>query len=210
MQASRRWKRLAAGVMAAGLVLAACGSDDNSSSGDTTAPSGTGAATSEAPAASEAPAGTEAPASSDTTAGTEATTGTEATGGTGASGEALPLEGQVEVAAGTTLDLDSCPDDWSVTQGADGDEIRIGMTLPQSGQLASFGPIGEGMGFYFDYLNETDPIDGKKLVLHHQGRRLRGRPCRGERAGDARHRGHLRLRPLHRHPDQRRHTRHHR
>ncbi|MET0663391.1 MAG: ABC transporter substrate-binding protein, partial [Ilumatobacteraceae bacterium] len=43
--------------------------------------------------------------------------------------------------------------------------IRIGMTLPQSGQLAAFGAIGEGMGFYFDYINETDPIDDKTLVL---------------------------------------------
>ncbi len=156
MQASRRWKRVAAGVMAVGLVLAACGSDDNSS--DTTAPADTTAGT-EAPAATDAPADTTA----DTTA--DSTAGTDAPADTGASGEALALEGQVEVAAGTTLDLDACPDDWSPTQGADGDEIRIGETLPQSGQLAAFGPIGEGIQFYFDYINDTDPIDGKNLVL---------------------------------------------
>ena len=113
----------------------------------------------DAPAETEAPADTEARRDRGTDE-TEAPDDTEA-----ASGEELALEGQVEVAAGTVLDLDACPDDWSPTQGVDGDEIRIGMTLPQSGQLASFGPIGEGMGFYFDYINETDPIDDKNLVL---------------------------------------------
>ena len=50
-------------------------------------------------------------------------------------------------------------------QGVDGDEIRIGQTLPQSGALAAFGAIGEGMQIYFDYINDTDPIEGKNLVL---------------------------------------------
>ncbi len=78
---------------------------------------------------------------------------------------ALPLEGSVEVAAGTTLNLAECPDDWNALQGVDGDEIRIGQTLPQSGTLAAFGAIGEGMEMYFDFINATDPIDGKNLVL---------------------------------------------
>ena len=48
------------------------------------------------------------------------------------------------------LDLDACPDDWSATQGVDGDEIRIGTYVAvQSGELASFGSIGEGTGFDF-------------------------------------------------------------
>ena len=61
--------------------------------------------------------------------------------------------------------LDECPDDWDATQGVDGDEIRIGQSLPQSGALAAFGAIGEGMQMYFDYVNDTDPIEGKNLVL---------------------------------------------
>jgi len=73
--------------------------------------------------------------------------------------------GQVEIAAGTSLDLDACPDDWEATTGVDGDEIRIGISLPQSGALAAFGPIADGMEAYFDYINENDPIDGKELVL---------------------------------------------
>ncbi len=80
------------------------------------------------------------------------------------SGGALATEGSVEVATGTVLNLDECPDDWNPTQGVEGDEIGIGMSLPQSGSLASFGAIGDGMQMYFDYVNENDPIDGKNLV----------------------------------------------
>jgi branched-chain amino acid transport system substrate-binding protein len=71
----------------------------------------------------------------------------------------------VEVAAGTTLALDACPEDWDPVQGADGDEIRVGMTGPSTGALASFGAIGEGMEMYFDSVNATDPVDGKNIVL---------------------------------------------
>lgn len=80
-------------------------------------------------------------------------------------GGALPLEGVVEIATGTTLDLTRCPDDWDPFTGVDGDEIRIGQSLPQSGQLAAFGAIGEGIEMYFEHVNDTDPIDGKRLVL---------------------------------------------
>jgi ABC-type branched-subunit amino acid transport system substrate-binding protein len=135
----------------AGLVLAACGSDDD----------GGGSEDTSAPAATEAPDTTEE-MTDETTADTEPATTEDGGGG---DGEALPLEGEVEVAAGTVLNLDDCPSDWNPTQGADGDEIRIGMTLPQSGPLASFGAIGEGMQMWFDYINETDPVDGKQLVL---------------------------------------------
>jgi ABC-type branched-subunit amino acid transport system substrate-binding protein len=81
------------------------------------------------------------------------------------SGEELALEGEVEVAAGTMLNLDECPDDWSATEGVDGDQIILGQSLPLSGPAAAFGPIANGMQAYFDYLNENDPIDGKELVL---------------------------------------------
>ena len=82
-----RIQRSVAGIMAAGLIFAACGSDDAT------------------PAA---------------------------------------LKGDVVVAAGTTLALGDCPDDWSATQGVDGDEIRIGQTLPQSGALFSAMMAGSG------------------------------------------------------------------
>ena len=64
-----------------------------------------------------------------------------------------------------SLHLDECPDDWDPLTGVDGDKIILGQSLPQSGALAAFGAIGEGMQFYFDYVNDTDPIDGKEIVL---------------------------------------------
>ena len=143
--------------MAAGLIFAACGSDDAAPAASE-APAETEAPADEAPA-DEAPADTEAPAD-------EAPADTEAPADEApADVVSLALEGDVVVAAGTTLALDDCPDDWSATQGVDGDEIRIGQTLPQSGALAAFGAIGEGMAIYFDYINATDPVDGKDLVL---------------------------------------------
>lgn len=122
------WKRAASVAMATGLVLAACGSDDDN-------------------AASSVPPVTESSGSAPAV-----------------SGDQLALVGAVEVGSGTTLELDNCPDDWNALEGVDGDEIRIGQTLAMSGQLASFGAIGDGMEMYFDYVNENDPIDGKKLV----------------------------------------------
>lgn len=82
-----------------------------------------------------------------------------------AMGDELPTEGSVEIAAGTTLELDSCPDDWEATTGVDGDEIRIGWSGPQTGALAGFGTIGGGMEIYFDYINDTDPIGDQEIIL---------------------------------------------
>jgi ABC-type branched-subunit amino acid transport system substrate-binding protein len=126
-----------AGFLAAGLIFAACGSDDDG--------------------------GSDAEATEDSTAdeGDDA----EAEGDDAGSGEALALEGDVEIAAGTTLALGECPDDWDPMQGVSDDEIVIGMSLPQSGPLAAFGDIGAGMEMYFDFINETDPIDGKSVEL---------------------------------------------
>jgi ABC-type branched-subunit amino acid transport system substrate-binding protein len=76
-----------------------------------------------------------------------------------------PTSGQVEIAIGTVLDLDACPDDWDPYQGVTDDQIRIGTSLPQSGQLAAFGAIGEGMQIYFDFVNAEFPIGDYELVL---------------------------------------------
>lgn len=152
------WKRSFAALMAAGLIFAACGSDDD---GDSTP--------AETDAAEETTAPEETDAAEDTTPEetdgemSEDTTPEETDGEM--SGEELATEGTVEIAAGTSLNLDDCPSDWSATTGVDGDEIRIGQSLPQSGQLAAFGAIGEGMQMYFDYVNDNDPIDDKNLVL---------------------------------------------
>jgi branched-chain amino acid transport system substrate-binding protein len=144
-----RLRRTIAGVMAAGLIIAACGSDDGGDS---------------SPAATDAPVETDAPAATDAPVETDEPIATDASTDEGG-GEALALEGSVEVAAGTVLNLDECPDDWDPLQGVDGDQIRIGQTLPLSGALAAFGAIAAGMQFYFDNVNATDPIEGKELIL---------------------------------------------
>jgi branched-chain amino acid transport system substrate-binding protein len=146
--------------MAAGLIFAACGSDDDSSS-DTTADTEAPAdSTAEEEAVEEEVAEEEAVEEAVEEEAVEEEVAEEE-----AVGAALALEGDVEIAAGTTLALGDCPDDWDPMQGVNGDEIRIGQTLPQSGALAAFGAIGEGMQIYFDYVNDTDPVDGKDLVL---------------------------------------------
>ena len=79
---------------------------------------------------------------------------------------AAPTTGQVEIAIGTVLDLDECPDDWNPYEGVTDDgQIRIGISLPQSGQLASFGTIANGMQIYFDFVNDQLPIGDYELVL---------------------------------------------
>jgi ABC-type branched-subunit amino acid transport system substrate-binding protein len=79
--------------------------------------------------------------------------------------EQADLEDEVEIAEGVTLDLGDCPGDWDPTGGITDTEIRLGISLAESGPFATFGPIDDGMRAYYDHLNETDPIDGKQIVL---------------------------------------------
>ena len=177
---SKRVMRLSAAILSLSLVAAACGGDDDAGEATTEA---TADATADEPADSTEATGDESGEMSDEMSNEmsnemsdemsdesgemtgEASDEMSDESGDSGEMEELALEGDVEVAEGTVLNLDECPDDWSATQGVDGDEIRIGETLPQSGALAGFGAIGEGMQMYFDYLNENDPIDGKDLVL---------------------------------------------
>ena len=135
---SKRLLRLLAVLLAFTLVAAACGGDDDDD----------GAASGDDNAAS----------TDDGSSGDDDGSASDDDGGAAA-------EGVVEFATGTSVDVSECPEDWSDTTGVDGDEIRIGWTGPQSGQLAAFGAIGDGMEMYFEYINETDPIDGKQIVL---------------------------------------------
>lgn len=137
---SKRLMRLLAVLLAFTLIAAACGGDDDD----------------------------DGAASGDDSASTDdGSSGDDGSSDDGASDDdgGAAAEGVVEFAAGTSVDVSECPEDWSNTTGVDGDEIRIGWTGPQSGQLAAFGAIGDGMEMYFDYINETDPIDGKQIVL---------------------------------------------
>jgi len=68
--------------------------------------------------------------------------------------------------SGYTVDLASCPDDWSDTGGITDDEIRLGQSIAQSGTVAVYGTWTDGMRNYFDYINETEGgVDGKALSL---------------------------------------------
>jgi branched-chain amino acid transport system substrate-binding protein len=159
MRTPRTWKRTLAGVLAAGLIVAACGDDDDSDS--TEAPAESAAEEAEETADSMAEEAEETADSMAEEAEETADSMAEEAGG----GEELATEGEVPIAEGTTLNLDECPDDWSATTGVDGDEIRIGISLPQSGSFAAFGPIAVGMQAYFDWINETDPVGDQELVL---------------------------------------------
>ncbi|WP_419916794.1 cell wall-binding repeat-containing protein [Candidatus Poriferisodalis sp.] len=67
--------------------------------------------------------------------------------------------------AGFSIDLSDCPDGWSDTAGITSDEIRIGLTLPKSGQYVTQGKLQWGMQVYFDWVNRTDPVAGRRIEL---------------------------------------------
>lgn len=153
--------------MALGLVAAACGSDeaadpvdDVEEAADDAADEGEEAMEEGEEAADDAMEDGEEAMEDDEEAmeddGEEAMSDSEF-GGEGA-------DGVFQIAEGVSIDTNDCPSDWSNTTGLE-DEIKLGMSLPQSGALAAFGAIGDGMQAYFDYINENDPIDGKEIEL---------------------------------------------
>jgi len=102
--------------------------------------------------------------SSSSSSGSSSASSSES-GSTSQETPSVQTSGQVEIATGTVLDLDSCPDDWDPHQGVTETEIRLGQSLPESGNLAAFGAIGEGMRIYFNYVNAEDPIGDYEIVL---------------------------------------------
>ena len=93
-------------------------------------------------------------------------TGSEATGSeSGGGGDAAVPEGEVEVASGTTVDFADCPSDWSNTNGITDSEIRLAISLPESGPIAALGEIDDGMRAYFNFVNENEPIADREIVL---------------------------------------------
>lgn len=138
---NKRWIKLSAAALAMSLIAAACGDSGSSTSEVTTGATEAGATATTAATAD---------ASTETSAVTETTEMVMADNG--------------QLGSGVNVDLEQCVD-WSDTTGVDGDEIRLGISLPQSGPLAVFGGLGRGMEVYFDYVNETNPIGGKQIVL---------------------------------------------
>ena len=143
-QRARRTRLRVAAVLCLPLIAAACGSDKGGSSATSAAPT------------SAAPATTTAETTATTTAETTATT--------------TPT---TETAAATTapaaetfkVPTDNCPAD--ATQPlADGAPIKIGFIGPQTGPLAGFGVIGQGMKVYFDKINkEQGGVDGHQIEV---------------------------------------------
>ena len=122
-------------------VVAACGSDD------TTSPASSAAA----PASTEAaPADTTAETTAETTASTEAATSVAST---------------APAAETFKVPTDNCPAD--TTQAlADGASVKIGFIGPQTGPLAAFGVIAQGMKVYFDKINkEKGGVDGHQIEV---------------------------------------------
>ena len=66
---------------------------------------------------------------------------------------------------------------------ADGAPVKIGFIGPQTGPLAAFGVIGQGMKVYFDKINRRGRRRRPPDRGHHQGRRLRSGQVGARRAG---------------------------
>jgi len=163
-QHSARIRRGLAAALCLSLIAAACGSDDDKAA-DTTAAAAatTAAATATTTAATEA---TTAETTAETTEATEATTAetTEAT--TESTAEETTAPETTEVSGETfQVPTDNCPADTTQPL-ADGAPIKIGFIGPQTGPLAAFGVIGQGMKVYFDKINKEDGgVDGHPLEL---------------------------------------------
>ena len=67
--------------------------------------------------------------------------------------------------AGFEIDVDECPEGWSDTAGITDNEIRIGLTIPKSGQYVTYGNIEWGLAVYFDWVNRNDAVAGRKIRL---------------------------------------------
>ena len=88
----------------------------------------------------------------DTTAASDTTEATEGTEGTEPAGEAFQVP------------TDNCPPS-ATEELADGEPIKIAFVGPQTGPLAAFGVIGQGMQVYFDKVNEAGGLGGHQLEL---------------------------------------------
>jgi branched-chain amino acid transport system substrate-binding protein len=160
----RSWSAAAAIGITATFLLAACGSDDNTSS--------TSGAPATAGAATTAGGATTAAAGSATTAGGSAATKpagsapAATTGGSAAPSSDIGLiDGVYKGTSDFEIDPQDCPEDWDPKQGITDSEIDLFISLPTSGPLAGFGLLADGMKSYFQHINDTGGIDGRKIVL---------------------------------------------
>jgi branched-chain amino acid transport system substrate-binding protein len=148
-----RWTKVVAVGVAAAFLAVSCGSDDSgdASTADTEAPAEEATTT----AAAEEEATTTAAAEE------EATTTAAAEAG----GEFGLVDGVYQGTGDFTLDPADCPEDWDPAQGITDEEIKLFISLPQSGPLAGFGLLADGANSYFQYINGQGGIDGRNIAL---------------------------------------------
>lgn len=60
--------------------------------------------------------------------------------------------------AGMTVDLNECPSNWSDTEGLTDTEIKLGVSIAQSGPIADYGNMLVGWQTYIDEINEAGGI----------------------------------------------------
>ncbi len=118
MRKRRTLARLAVGTMALALVAAACGGDDDDDAG--------GATTTAAGATTTAAAAT-----------------TTAAGGATTTAAARPPRRRQRPRRSRST-RPNCPPE-ATTELAAGEDLKIGITLPQTGPLAAFGAIAQGL-----------------------------------------------------------------
>ena len=139
---THRWLRLLAALLTLTLIAAACG-DDGDTADDTTT-------TTEA-------------TPDDSGDGDEPDDSGDGDEPDGDSPDEPAAEGVYDLGGGAVLDVNTdCPGSWDPMQGITDDEIMIGMSLPESGVLASFGTLDDGMQIYFDSI---EPIDGRTVTV---------------------------------------------
>jgi branched-chain amino acid transport system substrate-binding protein len=164
----RSWKQPVAIAFATALVLAACGGDDDDSTGTTGA----------APTTTAGGTATTAGGAEPTAGGTEGTTATTA-GETGSTSEASTgsasadsgsqfglIDGVYKGPNDFTIDpAKLCPEDWDPKQGISDTAINLFISLPKAGPFAGFGLLADGMQSYFKTINDAGGIDGKQITL---------------------------------------------
>ncbi len=178
----RGWSTAAAIGISATVLLAACGSDNKSSSSTAAAtPTSAGAAaTTAAGGAATTTGGSPTTAAGSTATTTGGATATTASGGSApaSEGSTVPasqlglIDGVYKGTGGFEIDPKDCPADWDPKQGITDTEINLFTSMPTSGPFAGFGLLGDGMKAYFKYINDNGGIDGRKIIFDIEGRRL--------------------------------------
>ena len=69
-----------------------------------------------------------------------------------------PATNTVTGPEGYKIDLSTCPQGWSNTEGLTDTEIKVGQSTAFSGTLADYGNMSKAMQVYFDYVNASGGI----------------------------------------------------